>query len=226
MIEVGCLACEGRALHHMSAQKADSPRKDETTNVGPPDSLARRTKTWWTIVLAGLIDEPHPAHGADVAVSFKGGVLRLSGELGSEDERQQLLHEAGEYVGHGIDAVDAKHLKVAKHKEKAGILDQTLLAAFADGDVAEFARRYLIDSRGIKAKQVEILAADQESRARKLLPEGFMSDVQKSFKAGGAVLMLRVDETDAFRARELLSQETRSLWTISTPPTPPRREGA
>jgi hypothetical protein len=198
------------------------------THVQPPDSLARRIQTWWAIVLAGLVEEPHPAHGADIDVAFKGGggVLRISGELASEEDRQQLLREAGEYVGRGIDAIDARHLAVSRHKEKPGILDQTLLAAFADSHVAEFARRYLVESRRIKAKQVEILDAQMESKARGLVPEGFMSDLHKAFNAGDAVLLIRVDETDAFRVRELLSQETRSLWTVSTPPVPAKREGA
>jgi hypothetical protein len=108
---------------------------------------------------------------------------------------------------------------VTNRNEKLGVLDQTLIAAFADREVAEFARRYLIESRRIKAKHVEILDAKQESRARRLLPEGFMSDIRKAFDAGRAVLILRVDETAAFRVRELLAEETRSLWTVATPPT-------
>jgi hypothetical protein len=110
-------------------------------------------------------------------------------------------------------------LLVAKRREKPGVLDQTLLAGFGDQDVAEFARKYLLESRRIKAKQVEIFDAKQEGRARGLVPEGFMSDVRKAFDAGHAVLLLRVDETDAFKVRELLAQETRSLWTVAAPPT-------
>ena len=188
--------------------------------VQPPESAGRQVRTWWADVLAGLVDEPHPTHGADVDVTFKGGTLRLSGELPTEEDRRQLLEEAREYVGHGIDDVDARHLRVTKRREKPGILDQTLIAAFADRDVAEFARRYLVESRRIKAKHVEILDANQEGLARRLLPEGFMSDVRKAFDAGRAVLILRVDETGAFRVRELLAQETRSLWTAATPPIP------
>lgn len=186
----------------------------------PPESSAHRVRTWWATILAGLIDEPHPIYGADVAVTFKGGTLRLSGELSSEAERKQLLEEARAHVGHGIDAVDAKQLKVTKSREKPGLLDQTLIAAFADPEVAEFARRYLVESRRIDAKHVEILDAKQEDRARELLPDAFLTDVRKAFDCGQAVLILRVDETSAFRVRELLAQETRSLWTVATPPTP------
>jgi hypothetical protein len=187
--------------------------------VQPPDSSGHRVRTWWAAVLAGLVDEPHPNHGADLDVAFKGGTLRLSGELPTEEDRRQLLEEAHGYVGRGIDDVDAKQLRVTKRREKPGILDQTLIAAFADREVAEFARRYLVESRRIKAKHVEILDAKQEGRARRLLPDGFMNDVREAFDAGRAVLILRVDETAAFRVRELLAQETRSLWTVATPPT-------
>ena len=134
------------------------------------ESSARRARAWWATVLAGLVDEPHPTHGADLDVAFSGGTLRLSGELPTDEDRSQLLLEAQEYVGHGIDAVDAKQLTVAKRTEKAGILDQTLIAAFADREVAELARRYLVESRRIQAKHVEIFDATQEAKARQLLP--------------------------------------------------------
>ncbi|MDQ6719909.1 MAG: hypothetical protein M3003_03845 [Candidatus Dormibacteraeota bacterium] len=189
--------------------------------VQSPDSAGRRVKSWWAAVLAGQVDEPHPNHGADLDVAFKGGVLHLSGELASETDRQTLLEEARDFVGHGVDKVDAKHLTVANaREEKHGVLDQTLIAAFANRDVAEFARKYLVESRRVKPKQLEILDPPQEGRAAQLLPPDFVSDVQKAFKAGQAVLILRVDETEAFRVRELLAQETRSIWTIATPPAP------
>jgi hypothetical protein len=225
LMELGCLAREGRALHQRGATTRQG-KDQEMKGVQPPDSTIRRTRTWWASVLAGLVDEPHPTHGADVDVAFRRGTLRLSGVLPSDEDRKRLLEEAHEYVGRGIDAVDARHLIVADRKERPGILDQTLLAAFADRDVAEFARKYLVESRRIKAKKVEILDAKQEGMARRLLPAGFMSDVRKAFSAGQAVLMLRVDETDAFRVRELLAQETRSLWTVAAPPTPANHEAA
>jgi len=185
-----------------------------------PESAARRIKSWWATVLAGQIDEPHPIYGPDLDVAFKGGVMRLSGELDSEADRRKVVKEAREYVGRGIDDVDAKHLTVVKSNEKVGILDQTLIAAFADRDVAEFARAHLVDNRLVKAQVAEILDSGQEAKARQMLPEAFVRDVQKAFKAGEAVLILRVDETAAFRVCELLALETRSIWTVAMPPTP------
>jgi hypothetical protein len=130
-------------------------------------------------------------------------------------------------VGRGVEKINARHLTVAKSREKAGILEQTLIAAFPNREVAEYARRYLVDSRRVEPKQLDILDSHQgEAKARQLLPPAFLSDVQRAFKAGDAVLLLRVDETSAFKVRELLAEETRSLWTIATPPTPPSRPNA
>jgi hypothetical protein len=183
----------------------------------PPDAVA--IDGWWHAVLAGGVDEPHPVHGDDLKVSIKHGVLHLAGTLPAEEDKKELLTQARAFVGHGIDEVDAKHLKVVPRKEKSGILEQTLIAAFRNRDVAELARDYLVGIRRLKAKEIEIVDPDGEAKARRLLPEDFMADVQKAFKHGDSVLLIRVDETDGFKVREMLAQDTRSRWTVATPPT-------
>jgi hypothetical protein len=190
-----------------------------------PPVTAVVVQSWWTAVLAGQVDDPHPVYGPDVDVAFHGGVLRLSGELPSAKDRQNLLDEAHAYVGRGIESVDAKHLRVANHNEKPGVLEQTLIAAFANRDVAEFAARYLVKNRRAEPKQMEVVDAKEESKARQLVPADFMSEVQKAFKAGDAVLVMRIDETSAYRVRELLAEETRSRWTVATPPVPAKGRG-
>jgi hypothetical protein len=182
----------------------------------PPNSVA--IDAWWKAVLAGGVDEPHPVHGDDLKVSIRHGVLSLAGTLQTNEDKKELLDKARAHVGHGIDKVDAKRLKVVKRTEKSGILEQTLVAAFPNRDVAELARKYLVDFRRLKAKQLEILDRGQEDRVRRLVPESFISDVKKAFNAGEAVLVLRVDETDAFKVREMLAEDTRSRWTVATPP--------
>lgn len=194
--------------------------------VKPSERPAGRTGHWWASILAGLVDDPHPIYGADLDVAFKGGLLRLSGELPSEADRKELLAEARTFVGGAVDRIDAEHLSIARNGEKPGILDQILIAAFPNREVAEFARDYLVDSRRVQPKLLEILdAGNGEAKARRLLPAEFIGNVQRAFKAGDAVLVLRVDETTAFKVRELLDEETRSLWTIATPPTPGERAG-
>jgi hypothetical protein len=181
-----------------------------------PDAVA--INAWWKAVLAGGVDEPHPVYGDDLKVSIRHGVLRLAGTLPAEEDKTELLTKARTYVSHGIEDVDAKHVKVAKRIEKVGVLEQTLIAAFRNRDVAELARDYLAGIRRLKPNQLEILDAGEEDKARQLLPDDFLSDVQKAFKAGEAVLVLRVDETEAFKVREMLAEDTRSRWTVATPP--------
>jgi hypothetical protein len=186
--------------------------------VQPPDR--RLIDAWWEAVLAGQVDETHPVHGDDVHVSIKHGVLHLAGEVASREAREDLLKQARRYVGRGIDDVDATHLRFMHRRDKPGILDQTLIAAFPNRDVAELARKYLVEMRHIEPKMVEIFDSGQEAAARRLVPEDFMDEIRKAFKSGQAVLILRVDEVDAFKVREMLAEDTRSVWTVSTPPIP------
>ena len=179
--------------------------------VQPPETAEGRTRSWWAAVLAGQVDDPHPLYGANLDVAFKGGVLHLSGELPSEDDRQRLLEEAGEVVGRGVDAIDAKHLRVARRKEKPGILDQTLIAAFENRDVAEFARRYMGESRRIEPKLLEILDAGQEDMVRELVPTDFMSDVEKVCQR---VAVIRKGEIVTIEEVEKLRQKAGQRVTV------------
>ena len=183
-----------------------------------PDAVA--IDAWWKAVLAGGVDEPHPVHGDDLRVSIRHGTLRLVGTLPTEEDKAELLERGRDFVGHGIDRLDAKHLKVAKRKDKPGILEQTLIAAFRNREVAELARDYLVGIRRLRAKQLEILDRGQEDRARRIVPAEFVDNVQRALKSGDAFLVVRVDEIDAFKVREMLAEDTRSRWTVAAPPTP------
>jgi hypothetical protein len=183
-----------------------------------PDAVA--IDAWWKAVLAGGVDEPHPVHDDDLKVSIRHGTLRLVGTLPTEEDKAELLERGRDFVGHGIDRLDAKHLKVAKRKDKPGILEQTLIAAFRNREVAELTRDYLVGIRRLRAKQLEILDRGQEDRARRIVPAEFVDNVQRALKSGDAVLVVRVDEIDAFKVREMLAEDTRSRWTVAAPPTP------
>lgn len=182
-----------------------------------PDAVA--IDAWWNAVLAGGVNEPHPVHGDDLKVSIRGGILRLAGTLQTEEDKQELLTRARAFEGHGIDAVNAKQLKIATRNEKPGILEQTLIAAFRNRDVAEVARDYLVGIRRLKIAELEVLDSEQAGKARRLVPQAFAKDVERAFQNGEAVLVALVDETDAFRVREMLAEDTRSRWTLATPPT-------
>ena len=194
--------------------------KEEVSKKGDqaPDAVA--IDAWWNAVLAGGVDEPHPVYGDDLTVSIRHGVLRLVGVLPTEKDRQELLARARNFVGHGLDKVDAKHLKVAERKDKPGILEQTLIASFRNPAVAQLARDYLIGIRRLKVEQLDILDRGQHDTVGKLIPQEFVSDVLKALESGEALLVVRVDETEAFKVREMLAEDTRSRRTISTPPVP------
>jgi len=46
----------------------------------------------------------------------------------------------------------------------------------------------------------------------------FARAARKALDSGQALLILTVDETEAFRVRELLEEDTRSEWTVAAPP--------
>ena len=183
-----------------------------------PDVVA--IDAWWNAVLAGGVDEPHPVHADDLKVWIRHGALHLVGMLPTEADKGELLTRGRDFVGHGIDRIDARRLKVAKVTEKPGILEQTLIATFRNREVAELARKYLVEIRRLKDKQLVILDRGQENMAARLVPEGFANDIENALEAGEAVLVVRVDETEAFKVREMLAEDTRSRRTVATPPVP------
>ena len=181
------------------------------------DASASLVDAWWVTVLAGDVTEPHPIFG-DVKVQLRGGLLRLSGELESVADRDELVRQARQRIGHGIDSIDVSGLRTASRREKPGILEQTLISAFPSSDAAEFARDFVIKHSRVVPKLSEILDPHHPDRLRALIPEDLVPDARKALDGGHALLILKIDETETFRVRELLEEDTRSEWTVATPP--------
>ena len=181
------------------------------------NASASLVDAWWATVLAGDLSEPHPIFGG-VKVHLHGGLLRLSGELESAGDRRELVHQARQRIGHGIDNVDVSRLTTAGRREKRGILEQTLISAFPNRDAARFARDFVIKHGRVVPKLNEIVDSNHADRLRSLIPDDFVGDARKALDSGHALLVLAVDETEAFRVRELLEEETRSEWTMAAPP--------
>jgi hypothetical protein len=173
---------------------------------------------WFDTVLAGEADEPHPAFGDRLRVKFTDGRMTLSGELPSKRDRDELLQQARHRIGSGLRAIDAGNLRVAKRAEKRGVLDQTLVAAFAEPDVAELVRNFIIQRSRTTPKLQVVVTAEEIDKLRQLLPDDFVEDARKALHKNKALLILRVDETDAFDVRRLLEEDTRSTWTLALPP--------
>jgi hypothetical protein len=172
---------------------------------------------WWASVLAGDVYQPHPIH-REVKVQLHGGQLRLSGELESAEDRMELVSQARQRIGHGIDDLDVSGVKVASRQEKPGILEQTLVSAFPGREAAEYARDFVVEHSRVAPKQSEIVDAGSADQFRPLLPEDVARRTEKALHSGHALLILRVDETEAFKVRELLEEDTRSEWTVAQPP--------
>jgi len=201
------------------------PGRDSARHaVEPAGASAALVNAWWASVLAGDLYEPHPVYGV-LKAHLDGGRLRLMGEMETEADRDELVRQARERIGHGIDRVDVSRLRVASHKEKPGILHQTLVSAFPNRKAAEFASAFVLKHSRIAVEEHAIVDSTHADKLRNLLPEDFISDASKALDAGEALLILRVDETSAFRVRELLEEETRSEWTIAVPPQLTTRSG-
>ncbi len=202
-------------------RRTTTTRADQHEGKGAARGTSRASASlvdaWWATVLAGDLSEPHPVFG-EVKVSLHGGLLRLSGELESEAEHKKLVRQARHWIGRGIDSVDASGLTFASRKEKPGILEQTLISAFPSGAAAEFARDFVIKHSRVVPKQSDIVEPHHSDERRVLVPEDFVAQASKALDGGRALLILRVDETQAFRVRELLDEDTRSEWTLTAPP--------
>src|ERR1700730_4441818 len=193
------------------------------SNVSPGASAslhadASLIEAWWAAVLAGDVYQPHPIY-TGLKVRLDGRQMRLSGELESEEDRTELIRQSRERIGRGIDRVDVSQLTVATRTEKAGILEQTLISAFPSRDAAEYARDFVIKLSRVVPKQSDIVDADHAGRLRDLISEDFLRTARMAIDSGDALLILRVDETEAFRVRELLEEDTRSEWTVGLPPS-------
>lgn len=147
-----------------------------------------------------------------------GGRISLSGELESIADREELVRQARQRVGHGIDQVDVSGLRVVRRDEKPGILEQTLISAFPGREAAAFAREFVLKHSRVVPMQSDIVDGGSAERLRALLPEDVARDTGKALESGHALLVLRVDETEAFKVRELLQEDTRSAWTVVMPP--------
>jgi hypothetical protein len=174
-------------------------------------------------VIVGHPGESHPIHGDALRVRLRHGVLQLSGEVASNEERQKVIAEARRHVRRGVDDVDARRLRVARRDEQAGLLEQRLIAAFPSRQIAEYALDYVLEHSRVKPKVNVIVESAQDKKLEQL--GEFGRDAKAALEAGNSLLILCVDETEAFEVRELLDEETGSSWTITLPPYPSADNG-
>lgn len=172
-------------------------------------------------MLVGQTDQPHPVFRDAVRVRLRGGVLHLSGELDSDEERRRLVREASLFIGGGLDDVDARRLVVKRREDVRGLLDQTLVAAFANPELAEYALAFIRDNGRVQPKSAVVVRSERDPALARI--GHLAANARKALAAGNGVVVMEVDEVDAFEARELLDEDTRSLWTKTMPPVPARQ---
>lgn len=182
-----------------------------------PDPKPRaEIERWWTDVLAGEAAARHPVHGDDVKVKLTDGRLELWGEVPSKRDHDQLVHEARARIGSGLHEFDASRLRVRSNGEKSGLLAQTLLAAYARRDTAELALKFLLEHSHSKPLRAQII--DKLSSLTDALPRELIDGAKKHVDGGQTLVAVDVDETEAFRVRALLEEDTPSTWTVAAPP--------
>jgi hypothetical protein len=186
------------------------------------DMLPDSTRAWWTSVLAGQADGSHPVHGANLKTRLEAETLIVSGTVPTEQDRNEIAAETEHLKGHGISTVRNELEVLPEVTDEAGLLTQTLVGIFENAELADFAKGYLEGHAHVRQQLMKLIAPDDGADGRTelhvLLPEAFWEDADKALDEGHALLIVTVDETEAFKARELLDEDTRSLQTLVLPP--------
>ena len=201
---------------------------DDTSTRGAGETLRMlpdSTRAWWTSVLTGQVDASHPIHGTKLKTRLEGDTLIVSGTVATEEDREEIAAETEHLKGHGIATVRDELEVVPEVTDESGLLVQTLVGIFENAELAGFAESYLEGHVHVRQQLLKVIApagpvdgADGRAELRALLPEAFWEDAGKALDEGHALLIVTVDETEAFKTREVLEEETRSLRTLILPP--------
>lgn len=197
---------------------------------GERDSLAmarERIRAWWTAVLAGQVDQPHPILGTNISASVRGETLIVRGTVPSRQDREEVRDEVQPLIGHGVSRVKLDLRVRTRETGERGLLRQTLIGTFASAEQAGFAAGYLEGQGQIAREGMLVIqpgdASDREKRRFiSELGEPYARQLRERLQHGQSALIVSVDEIDAFRVRELLDEETRSIETLVLPPQPAR----
>lgn len=216
-------------MKNRSAHSAAHP--DQTRQaVGEQESLEvlrDRVRDWWTQVLAGQVDQAHPVQGGKIKARLDGNTLIITGSVPSEADRREIAAEVEHLRGNGVAAIRDELKVESRGDEQPGLLVQTLIGAFETAEQAGFAEGYLQGHAHVDPRRMLVVATDADDDAqaalRAVLPDAYQRKAEQALAAGRSVLVVTVDETEAFQARELLDEETRSLETIVLPPEPAAR---
>jgi hypothetical protein len=187
--------------------------------------IGERVGAWWTSVIAGQADQSHPIQGTKIAAKIEGDTLVVRGKVPTQADLEEIRAEVEHLAGHGVAHVRVEVAVEEEGTQQKGLLRQTLVGAFETEELAGFAAGYLEGHAHVAREAMLIVEADgndapKDRAALDYLGPPYADQVRATLDAGRSVLIVSVDEVDAFRVRELLDEETRSLETLVLPPQP------
>jgi hypothetical protein len=193
---------------------------------GEADSLrmtGQRVAAWWASLIAGQVEQSHPIHGSKIAAKVEGDTLVVRGKLPSGDDLAELRAELKHIEGHGVAHVRMEVSVNEAGTQQKGLLRQTLIGAFETAELAGFAAGYLEGHAQVPRESMLLVEADSDDAPKDRaaldgLGPPFTDQARALLDDGRSLLIVNVDEVDAFRVRELLDEETRSLETLVLPP--------
>jgi hypothetical protein len=213
------------ASHHRAVTKMANtqPSHSEQQSL---DVVRDRIRAWWASVLVGQTREPHPVHGDAVRAHMDGDTLVITGKAASRQDRRAIAREAEHLRDHGVAHMRNELAVVPETTDRRGLLVQTLIGFFATPDQAGFAAGYLEGHALIPSHLLTLIDRDPADadagleQLRAVIPQAYWHEGETALDAGQTLLVLVVDELDAFKARELLEEETPSLRLLVLPPEP------
>ena len=186
--------------------------------------LEDRTQAWWMSVLAGQVAGSHPVHGTDIKATVDGDILTLSGRVPSEEDRRLVEAEVAHLKGQNFSAVHNELEVIPENEDEKGLLVQSIIAIFETEAQAGFAEGYLEGHIHVRPELMHVIAPQSSDAGyeslRAMVPEAYWNEAKEALEGQRALLIVTVDETEAFKTRELLEEETKSLRTLVLPPEP------
>jgi hypothetical protein len=181
------------------------------------DPLAEKVRAWWLEVLSGDQGRDHPIYGSSLRAKLRGDVLEVSGFVESRNAKEELESEILSLDEGGISRVRFK-VEVGKLQGDQGVLKQGIMAFYTNAEQARMAERYLEGHPGVSPTRIEVLDEQSVAGVLKELANQWRRELSDGFRKGKSLLLVEVDEVEAFRAIELLD-ETKSLGILVLPPT-------
>ena len=175
-------------------------------------------EAWWLSVLEGGVIQAHPIY-VGLRAHVANGVLVITGTVPTTEARGEVVQVARRVCATAVRDIQDKITVRPDDDGQAGLLMQTVIAIFSDGSQADFAMQYIEGRPDVMAESLQLIVqSDANVSWEQAVPEEYRHTVGKALAAGHAVVVSTVDETRAFRLRELLEEETKSIETLVSPP--------